>query len=246
MKNKIFITSLIVCMTALILAGATTLAYFTDLKQSTNTFTAGGVYIELSEAAVVRDSSGNLVADHSAPRVKGSETGTVHDYGIIRPGQVIDKDPTIRNTGNEDAWIAAKVTLKDGAGSLYRIMGYPNSHNIDIEILLGGGLLDQKVHVGSWNGFENVCYNENYAMVQVSTANADEYVFYFFILNKVAPGSSVVIFDNLTVPAEWNNDEMQELADFDIDIKAFAVQTFGFNSCYDAMTEAFEDHFDLN
>ena len=44
-----------------VLLVATTLAYFSDTRQVTNTITAGNVEIVLSEAQVKPDSTGNLV-----------------------------------------------------------------------------------------------------------------------------------------------------------------------------------------
>lgn len=57
---------------------------------------------------------------------------------------------------------------------------------------------------------------------------------------------SVVIFDHIKFPEWWNVAEMQELADFKIDVQAFGVQTFELESCFEAMTKAFPEHFDFD
>ncbi|MBQ7364870.1 MAG: hypothetical protein IJW46_04665 [Clostridia bacterium] len=217
MKRKIFLIALVVCLLAVTVTNAT-VAYFTDTKKSTDTYTAGNVYIELSEAAVVADATGNLVEDTTADRIYGSESGTLNNVGKIYPAQTIHKDPTIVNTGNEDAWIAAKVILSDGVGDLHKVIGYPGFEAVDIELLLQGGLLDERIHVGEWNGFSNVCHNARYAMVQIPNHTTGEYVFYFFILAKMSPGESVELFDTLSIPTEWNNTELKELVDFDIHV----------------------------
>ena len=223
---------------------ATTVAYFSDTKKVTNTFTSGNVRLVLSEAAVKPDGNGNLVEDPDSLRIYGSDD-TVHNYGSVFPGQSIYKDPTIRNTGDDAEWIAAKVTITDGAGDLTRIMGYEGYEDIDIEVLLSGGLLDETVHVGEWNGMEDVCYNDNYAMIQIANPAESKFEFFFLMLEPVNPGieNSVVLFDHIIFPGEWDSQDMQNLADLKIQIEAFGVQTYQLDSCLVAMTEAFPDHF---
>lgn len=223
-----------------------TLAYFSDHKQVTNTMTAGNVQITLSESAVKPDGNGNLVADPSAARIYGGADEVINKYGKVYPSQSVFKDPTIANTGDEPAWIAAKVTLTDGQGDLTKVMGYDGFEGIDIEVLLGGGLLDEKVHVGTWNGMHNVCHNDRYAMVQVPNNAEGEYSFYFFMLEPVTSGNSVMLFDTFEVPFEWNNAEMQHLKELTVKVEAFGVQTFDLDSCFVAMTNAFPTHFDFN
>lgn len=239
---KIIIEILCMCVTLFVIISGS-IAYFSDTESVEATLTAGSVSIELSEAAVKADSAGNLVEDPDKPRVMGSETTTLRDYGVIYPGQSICKDPTIKNVGRNDAWVAAKITITDGAGNLLNVIGYPGFHAIDIEQLLAGALLDEKVHVGTWNGFENVCYNDRYAMVQIVDPNVDAYVFYFFILDEQHPGDELRIFESMQIPAYWSNEEMKELAELKIKVQAFGVQTFGFDSCYAAMKGAFADYF---
>lgn len=245
-KFNIYMSCILLAITVLMFVGAT-LAYFSDHQQTTSTFTAGNVKISLSEAAVKRDGVGNLVEDTDQLRIFGAAGETViNDYGKIYPGQTVWKDPTITNTGDESEWIAAKVVLTDGAGDLTKVMGYEGYDSIDIEVLLSGGLLDESVHFGTWNGIPNVCRNDRYVMIQIPNAKEGEFAFYFLILQPVAVGESVVLFDQITFPEEWTNAEMRQLDDLKIHIQAFGVQTFQLESCLNAMTAAFPDHFDFN
>lgn len=224
-----------------------TIAYFTSTKKATATFTAGNVEITLSEAAVIADESGNLVEDTSKPRFFGGADAILHEYGKVYPSQTIFKDPTITNIGDEPEWIAAKVVLNDGAGDLTEIIGYGEEFDaIDIELLLSGGLLEENVEFGEWNGLDNVCYNDHYAMIQVPNPAHNSYTFYFLILDPVAVGDSVVLFEHVTFDKDWNNHDMLQLADLEIHIQAYGVQTFQMDSCLTAMTEAFPDHFIFN
>lgn len=251
MKSEKFIkfnlwTSFILLIVFVFLLVGTTIAFFTDRKQVTNTFTSGNVSLTLSEAAVKDDGAGNLIEDPTARRFFGTEGSATNDYGIIHPGQSIFKDPTITNTGINKEWIAAKVTLYDGEGDLSKIMRFEGYEDLDIKLLLSGGLLAERAHVHSWNGFNNVRIGDTYAMVQVPNASEGKFEFYFFILNPVNAEEDVTIFDHIIIPAYWTGAEMQHLVDLRIDIEAFGVQTQQLDSCFDAMTEAFPTQFNLN
>ena len=243
-KFNLYVSFVLLCILIVVLV-ATTVAYFSRSKQVTNTFTAGSVDIVLSEAAVKRTDSGDLVEDSSQKRILGGADATIKDYGRVYPGQSIFKDPTIINTGSNSEWIAAKVILTDGKGNLTKIMGYEGYEDIDIEILLSGGLLDETVHFGMWNGIKDVCHNDRCAMIQVADAQEGTYEFFFLMLEPIKPGESVVVFDHVTFPEEWTNKEMQELSELTIHVQAFGVQLTDFNNCLEATTTAFPEHFKL-
>ncbi len=238
-------TSFVLLVVFVLMFGYVTFAYFTDRKQTTNTFTAGDVEIALSEAAVKQDEIGNFVEDSAAPRIFGGVEETLNSYNKIYPNQSIFKDPTITNIGDVPEWAAVKVTLTDGSGDLTQIMGYEGYEDIDIEVLLSGGLLDETVHFGRWNGMDDVCYNDNYAMIQVPNAAEGIYEFYFLMLKPLEVGESVMIFDKVLFPSEWNKTDMEYLGELKINVQAFGSQTFELSSCFEAMTKAFPDHFNF-
>ena len=245
-KLNILAIALVVCVAIVAVAGGS-MAYFSDTREMTNVFTVGNVYISLTEAAVKNDGAGNLIEDTASPRVEGvaidSAENVYHNYGMLFPGKVMHKDPTITNTGDDDAWVAAKVIITDGAGNINNIFGYENSELIDIKALLSGGLLGETARFGTWNGIEGVRYNDNYAMVQKADVTNGVYEFYFYIHSAMVKNDSVELFDTMIIDPEFGNAEMQELANLEITIQAFAVQTFGFNNCYDAMHSAFPEYF---
>lgn len=98
MKKKITAIFLCVALVAIAIVGAS-LAYFTDTKTATNTFTMGNVQIKLDETNV-NDTEGDRV--------------TRNEYNVY-PGAVVTKDPIVHNTGKNAAWIRAKVEVKDWA-----------------------------------------------------------------------------------------------------------------------------------
>ncbi len=102
-KKKVLIAAFVL---ALVLSIGGVLAYFSDTETKTNTFTVGSVRIALNEPTW--DSTGQTAA------------------GSVLPNQMIDKDPTIENTGNNAAYVFIKVSIpkatvtieaQDGSGS---------------------------------------------------------------------------------------------------------------------------------
>lgn len=92
MKKKMLVTTMVTLLVAIALIG-TTLAYFTDTKEATNTFTVGNVKIELTEPNW--DASGS------------------EDAPAVYPGEPLKKDPTVENVGANPAFIRVKVTGLD-------------------------------------------------------------------------------------------------------------------------------------
>ena len=97
MKKKIVSVCLVVCLLATAIIG-TTLAYFTDTKEVTNTFSSGNVTIKLDEAPVGPDGQAT-----TGDRV------TTNDYKLY-PGKEYDKDPTITVAADsENCYLFVKV-----------------------------------------------------------------------------------------------------------------------------------------
>ncbi len=96
MKKKLTAVSLVVALLAIAIIG-TSLAYFTDDDEATNTFTVGNVKIELAE-------------EKWDEAVDNSENENMY------PGQTIDKDPVVTNIGKNPAFIRISVTNLDQFG----------------------------------------------------------------------------------------------------------------------------------
>ena len=89
MKKKILALALVVVLAVTAVTGAT-LAYFTDTKNATNTFTVGNVKIELTEP------SWTATGSKDAPQVY--------------PGEALAKDPTVTNNGANPCFVRISVT----------------------------------------------------------------------------------------------------------------------------------------
>ena len=142
MKKKLTAIFLCVALVAIAIVGAS-LAYFTDTKSATNTFTVGNVSIELIESKFHRegnDNSGDIsipdptqtasgmtyVTDgHKAftdDEIKADAETYATDYLAVKgenmvPGRGVAKCPYVVNTGANDAYIRIRVMVPSAANN---------------------------------------------------------------------------------------------------------------------------------
>ena len=137
MKKKITALCLCVALLAVAVVGAS-LAYFTDTKSATNTFTVGNVKIELLESSLHRENAG-IANDKTSTSELWSDvdkegTGNTSKYKAgdtfytdaqieanaaeytcdnvqLIPGRSYHKMPYVKNVGNNDAYIRIRVMI---------------------------------------------------------------------------------------------------------------------------------------
>ena len=136
MKKKVTALCLCVALLAVAVVGAS-LAYFTDTKSATNTFTVGNVSIKLIESKLHRQGSGGT-GDTSIPTPGQTASGMKYisdgtkaftdaeiqadaetyatDYLAVKgenmvPGRRVAKSPYVINTGANDAYIRIRVMI---------------------------------------------------------------------------------------------------------------------------------------
>lgn len=147
MKKKLTAIFLCVALVAIAVVGAS-LAYFTDTKSATNTFTVGNVTIELIESKFHREGNGNS-GDTSIPKashvvtaednmqyvetghkmftnedIKEDAKNYQEEYLAKRgenmvPGRRVAKSPYVVNTGANDAYIRIRVLVPNAANGDY-------------------------------------------------------------------------------------------------------------------------------
>ena len=145
MKKKITALCLCVALLAVAVVGAS-LAYFTDTKSATNTFTVGNVKIELLESQFHREGNDNS-GDTSIPdpthkvvtedgmeyvktghtmftddEIKADATTYATEYLAVKgenmvPGRGVAKCPYVVNTGANDAYIRIRVMIPSAANN---------------------------------------------------------------------------------------------------------------------------------
>lgn len=191
-----------------------TMAYLQGTDEVNNTFTVGKVNITLDETHV--DDMGNKIDE---TRVKENS------YKLI-PGHTYTKDPTVTVTkGSEESYVRAKVTFVK-SDKLQAALG-------DESILSVLKDID-----GNWELSSNDPAVETKEGVTSTT-------FEFRYLTTVTPESNVdtvlpSLFKSVELPGSVTNDELKDLADMNIDVKAEAIQADGFDSA-DAAWTAFDN-----
>lgn len=142
MKKKLTAIFLCVALVAIAIVGAS-LAYFTDTKSATNTFTVGNVKIDLIESRFHRQGNDNS-GDTSIPDPTGTASGMKYlndgakaftddeikadaetyatDYLAVKgknmvPGRGVAKCPYVVNTGANDAYIRIRVMVPSAANN---------------------------------------------------------------------------------------------------------------------------------
>lgn len=137
MKKKFTAIFLCVALVAIAVVG-TSLAYFTDTKSATNTFTVGNVKIDLLESSLHRENAGiangetstselwsNVAKEGSGNTSKYKAGDTFYTDAQIEanaaeykcenvqliPGRSYHKMPYVKNTGKNDAYIRIRVMI---------------------------------------------------------------------------------------------------------------------------------------
>lgn len=239
-----FRMSLVLLVLFVVMFVSVTLAYFSDTSRVEAVFTAGNVKIALTESQVKRDAAGNLVKDPDLPPIVGSGAEEiVREFGMIYPGMTVFRDPTVENIGDEAEWLAAKVTVYGDVGE---VLAYPGYDEIDIGLLLSGGLLEGAPIIQTWNGIENAWVWDDHVMFQAADKANKTYEFYFLMLQPVQPEHSVTVFDTISFSEELNGTYMQYFDNLKIRVQAYGVQTSQLGSCFEAMTRAFPEHFEFS
>ncbi len=199
-KSKILI--LFVCAVLIVAASVLgTLAYLISQDTVVNTFTIGKVNIELDEAKVNTD--GTLVV--GADRVK-------ENFYHLIPGQTYFKDPTLTVKANSEAsYVRMLLTINcaDEFDAIYA----PNK--ADLTTIFGG------YDASNW-----ACK----AVIRDTVNNTVTYEFrYKEIVAKSATDTKLdALFDFVTVPDDFNSEDMASIADLKIIVVGHAIQATGF------------------
>ena len=250
MKKKIVSLALAVCLIAIAAVG--TLAYFTDKDAETNTFTAGGVKIDLIEQQV-NEAGTELEAfeqDQVLMPIVGSAQGEKDNFGQPVAANYIDKIVTIKNTGKSDAYVRAYFaipadlddgyeTFNAGANILHFNFGNVKTDN---GLVSTEGVQWKWTHGNKWNYFETtidgVVYNvyfADYYQALPAGETTEQFV------------SGVYLDSHVDMDAQGNYiDTRFPNADLSIlngsvkcPVFAVAVQADGFDSADAAVTAAF-------
>lgn len=215
MKKKSILMAAIAVMLVAVLVVGGTLAYFTDTKSAANTFTVGDVKIKLDESNV-NDPNGDRV--------------TSNEYTDVFPGIQYKKDPVVTNTGKNDAYVRAVVTIENG-------MNWMGLYNENVwtapqeEAFMK--LICDKLGAG-WS-IENIAYVTN------AERGSTDFVATLKYTGVLKSGDATsAMFENVMLPTNATaNDITTRVAQngvFHIDVVAQAIQADGFDTWEAAFT----------
>lgn len=220
-KSIVMLATGIILTASLVIGG--TLAYFTDNKTATNSFTVGaGVTIDVTESAIKPDGNGNYVADTSADRVIKNE------YKDIMPGSDLYKDPTIFNTGSTPIYARMKVMITKADAWQAACA----NHNItDLGTI--------------FVGFDGAKWERDGDPAHDAGANTLTYT-YNYVAGQVAVGKDTgALFTNVIIPGALTPNEMKAIDGFQLLITGEAIQANGFDTAdaaFAAIDQALADN----
>ena len=251
-KKKILVLALSLAMVAILAVGGS-LAYFTSEDKAENTFTAGGVEIDLIEQQ--RGSNGLVPfeQDKVLYPIVGSAQGEKDGFGMPVAKNYVDKMVTIKNTGRSAAYIRAYFAIPSALDNGYE------TFNAGLNVLhfnFGNKIVDGDVistegaewiwtHGNKWNYFEttiddikyNVYFADYYQAVDAG-ATTEQFI------------SGVYLDKNVDMEEGKYTDKRDPDADLSIlegtvkcPVYAVAVQAAGFDNAADAITAAFGENY---
>lgn len=206
-KSKVLLT--LACAVLLVAASVMgTLAYLTSTSEVKNTFSVGQVSIKLDEAKANLD--GTLVS--------GADRVQKNDYKLM-PGHTYNKDPMVTVLkGSERSYIKMTVTFSKAA-------------ELDKIFAPHGGADMTSIFVGYDDA--NWIYKSN-----TEDTIADTRTYEFWYKETVAAPTGDValdpLFDQIQVPGEINNEQLNAIAGMTITVNAYAIQADGFDTAADA------------
>ena len=217
-KNKILRITIAALLIILSIAG-TSMAYFTDIEEETNVFTAGNVDIALS----FKGSKVN--ADENTADVEFTDRD-------VYPGQKIAINATIENTGSESAYVGAIITIA-------------TTKNVALtDIITKDGDTDNLPVSFAKFLTELTTDSPEYTVKYTTAADGKSHVIY--IIKKTALAGKIndtidsySIFESVEIPTKWDNAEMKIFNGVTLNVKAYATQKAGFNDAVTAITTAF-------
>ena len=213
MKKKSILMAAIAVMLVAVLVVGGTLAYFTDTKSATNTFTVGDVKIKLDESNV-NDPSGDRV--------------TSNEYTGMLPGIQYKKDPVVTNTGKNDAYVRAVVTIENG-------MNWMGLYNENVWTAPQAEAFKKLICNKMGEGWSL----EDYNYVTNAERGSTDFVAVLKYDGVLAAGkATTAMFENIMLPTNATaSDITTRVAQngvFHIDVVAQAIQADGFASWNDA------------
>ncbi|MGN0745869.1 MAG: SipW-dependent-type signal peptide-containing protein [Aristaeellaceae bacterium] len=249
MKNsKLRKVLLLACSAVLLvcLSVGATLAYLTSTETVTNTFTVGQVKITLDEAralpngrpaVAVKNDAGEIISTEEVADVSLADRVDSNVYHLM-PGRTYTKDPTVTVKANsEDCYIRIRMTIT-GYDKLCQAVEKCNTRRIasgkdplDLEDLISLAPTTVWDRKSSWADPSEHAPEYEYWYVYDAAEDAENpYLYPATTVDKKLPA----LFNDITIPDDFTNEEIALLNEMNITIVAEAIQADGFDDADDA------------
>lgn len=198
MKRKTLIVAVAVCLAAILALGS--LAVFSNSDDITNKFMVAGYD---PEDPITPDELFSVTVYETDKDGNQTEQGLTYDG--IQPGDELDKDPTVKNTGKYDQYVRVMVTVTNAKNW----MNACEKHNITDLTTIFGGFDGTK-----WTRIDEPVYD----------AEKDTLTYTFYYNAVLAPEASATLFKTVTIPSAFTVEDMVALKSFELSVLAEAIQ----------------------
>ncbi len=203
-KKKLFSLAVIAIMVAIL--SMSSLAWFTDSDSVTNQF-----MIADSDDTNPDDIFSVDVWEKTPELPEGEKDQDGYEYKNILPGDVLEKEVIVENTGYYDQYIRVTVTVSDAA-AWKAIIGE------------NYGIWDLRNIVEVTDTYATDWYSNGDLINYDATANTITYTMY--CRNILKAGDTVTVFEAVNIPASMTVEQAALFeTNFTITVKAEAVQT---------------------
>ncbi|MCI5810494.1 MAG: SipW-dependent-type signal peptide-containing protein, partial [Clostridiales bacterium] len=231
------------------------LAYFTDTKDATNTFTVGNVKIELIEQQRGENGLEPFEQNKKLYPIVGSAQGEKDALGMPTAKNYVDKMVTIKNTGSEAAYIRAYFAIPSALDDGYEtfnagknVLHFNFGNKVEGNVITSTeGVEWIWTHGSKWNYFEteidgikyNVYYADYHQAVEggKTTEQFVQGVYLDKTFNFDGEGNPVAFGETIELDRGWNWEKVS------CPVFAVAVQAAGFASAEEAVTAAFGEKY---
>lgn len=202
MRNKIFAVAAIVCVVALLACGS--LAYFSATDEKSNRFMVASY--DPSNPPEPNEVFSVTVTETESPDGTTEDGGNL--YKDFLPGDEFTKDPLVTNSGMYDQYVRMTVVF---------------THYAAWHTLLGEADIFDTLVTEKCENFDTVWDKKTPAVD--ATEDTITYTFYYAEDDGVlGAGDSAYLFKKVTVPTALEVEDLADLAEFSIIVKADAIQ----------------------
>lgn len=229
-RNKKIITGTLCIGLMASLAIGGTMAFLTDSESVTNHFSVGDLDITLTEPKWDDDGKPGNPDNPDDP-------GTPGDGQNLVPGDTREKDPTIKAVTN-DSYMRVIVEIQDTKGNA--ITDKERLALILQTVYYADPALSEseKYSLKNLEKYDTVSADFELVTDKSSSDTTPTGVYYYNYIGGengvLAEGDEAVLFTNIVIPTDWNQEQLAVLGEYQIVISAQAIQTDNFGNAAEA------------